>query len=116
MALGKSCGFFFKFHLEALPIETANKFKPIKAKNLGQVFNLRIGYLWSLNFLIIRQLIKGQHVTLRVQASLKRTHDDDILPDIDVGVDDGGVDDGPFANVDVVADLKRKEGNTERSL
>ena len=51
-----------------------------------------------------------------MQASLKRTHDDDILPDIDVGVNNGGVDDGPFANVDVVADLKRKEGNTERSL
>ncbi len=38
---------------------------------------------------------------------------DDIFADVNVGIDDGGVNDGAFADEHVVADLKGKEGNSK---
>ena len=46
----------------------------------------------------------------------QKTYNDDILSDVDVGVDDGGVDDGVLADEDVVADLKRKEGDPRKGI
>jgi len=40
-------------------------------------------------------------------------YNDDIFADVNVRVDDGGVDDGAFPDEYVVADLKREEGNAE---
>ena len=41
---------------------------------------------------------------------------DTVLPDIDVGVHHGGVDDAALANVDVVSDLKREKRNSFAEL
>ena len=41
------------------------------------------------------------------------SYNDDIFADVNVWIDDGGVDNGAFADEDVVTDLKGKERNTE---
>ena len=42
--------------------------------------------------------------------------DHTVLADVDVGVDHGGVDDAPLADVDVVADLQREESHALAEL
>ena len=42
------------------------------------------------------------------------SYNDNILSNVDVGVDDSRVDDGPFADENVITDLQREKCNTEK--
>ena len=79
-------------------------------------------YDYSDRIVIKRSCLDDLHIgkfewsNRKIGYKQEKTYNDDILSDVDVGVDDGGVDDGVLADEDVVADLKRKEGNPRKGI